>query len=532
MSEDSRQRPDALACPNGVQPETLSAWRDGLLPLDQAARFERHTPGCLACRERLRDYDAAASALASQVIPRPGADLWPGARDAIEREMRGAAGGNARRALHLPRGLALGGLGAGIAALLLVALFAGLLISHKPGRPTLAATPGATQTETAITTATTTSPDSKWTAVTDLNTVATIAPAQLRTRFKAFAGQTSKTTPPEIWVRRSDDYGVTYHDVSLPPIPGGATATNITFLEGAQSPLNPSVYFLTAQTQTRCTGGPCQYQYVTMDGGATWRALNLPAHGLLGTESVSGTGIFAQGQRLYGVVTDIVLNSSGVVPPGRLVVSDDGGATWSVADAAIFAANQWIYNVAPTPGNATVFALAGQNFGAGLPAHTPALSVWRSDNAGATWTQEGPLPGAYALGVEAAVNPTTGKPTLYALVGDASDDFHLYASSDGGATWPATYDFHQGRDLSAPNAFPGLIGTFADGAVAIASYDYSTLAWDPTTGTPVTIFPAPPSGVFIQSEILTPPNSLGVEYIWIVSQDSQGNTVYYYTSAQ
>ena len=153
MSDDTRSG-RTLACPDGVPPEILSAWRDGLLPPEQAAWLERHAPGCPACSERLRDYDAAASALAGQVIPRPGADLWPGVRVAIEREMGGAVGGNARRGMRLPRGLALGGIGAGVAALLLVALFAGLLISRKPGRPTSASTPTATQTAAVAVTAT------------------------------------------------------------------------------------------------------------------------------------------------------------------------------------------------------------------------------------------------------------------------------------------------------------------------------------------------------------------------------------------
>lgn len=366
--------------------------------------------------------------------------------------------------------------------------------------------------------------------VTDLNTVATIAPNQFRTQFKAFAGQTSKTTPPEIWVRRSDDFGKIYHDVSLPPIPGGATATNVTFLSGDPSPSNPGVYYLTAQTQGTCGGTPCQYQYVTTDGGVSWKLLTLPVRGVLGVTSASGVRTLAQGQRLYGVVTDVILASSGVVPPGRLVVSDDGGMSWSLTDSAIAAARQWIYSDALAPDGATIFALAGPTSVNQTPGWAPPLTVWRSADAGATWTKEGPLPGKYSLGVQAAVSATTGKPVLYALVGDASDDFHLYASSDGGATWPATYDFHKGRDLNAPNAFPGLISAMPNGAALIAGYDYSTLEWNPTLTAPRTLLPAPPNVGFVQSEIVAPPDGAGRIRLWITSADSNGKVTYDYAT--
>lgn len=388
----------------------------------------------------------------------------------------------------------------------------------------------------AITTATAplipmpTAPPSPWIAVADLNTVATIAPNQFKTQFKAFAGVTSKTAPPEIWVRRSDNYGATYHDVSLPPIPGGATATNVTYLSGDPSSLNPSVYFLTAQTNGSCGGTTCQYQYVTMDGGTTWKLLSLPVHGILGVKATSGATGRTQGQLLYGVVTDIILNTSGVVPPGRLVVSNDGGVTWSVADAAIFAASQWIYNFAPAADGSAVFALAGQNFGTGLPTHEPTLSVWRSDDAGASWKKEGPLPGAYSLGVLATTSATSGQTILYVLASDASNDFHLYASSDGGATWPATYDFHKGRDLNMLNAFPGLIATLPDSSVLIASYDYSTLEWNPTLTAPRTLLPAPPNAGFVQSELVVPPDGAGRIRLWITSADSNGKATYDYTT--
>ena len=370
-----------------------------------------------------------------------------------------------------------------------------------------------------------------WKSFTTLTTVASFAPAQWRTKFEASTGALAKGAAPALWVRRSDDFGVTYHNVSLPTIPGGTNPTNVQYISGEQSPLDPRVYFLTVQTQGSCADSePCQYQYVTMDGGVSWRPLSLPVYGVLGVMNDANKGEIAQGQRLYGVVTDLMLAASGAVPPGRLVTSVDGGLTWSVADAAVFAAGGWIYNVAVTPTGSTVFALAGKNYGTGENQPNPVLTLWRSEDAGATWTHEGAPPAQETLDIRAAVIASTGKTALYALGGDAQSSVRVYASVDGGATWPDSYTFPISTDASGPGVT--LIGSFADGAVAIASFDNSTLAWAPGDPTPTTIFPAPPGVTFIQSEVLTPPDSHGMYTLWIVSSDSNNKPIYDYASAQ
>lgn len=400
---------------------------------------------------------------------------------------------------------------------------------------------GQSQTATATATATlipipTTAPTqtpapSPWTAVTNLNTVASIAPSQWRVQYKTFTGVTTKGATPELWARRSDNFGVTYHSISLPSIPGGTNPTNVQVITGEESPLNPVVYFLTVQTQRRCANNePCQYQYVTMNGGSSWSALNLPVHGILGVTSDANTGEVTQGQRLYGVVTDVVLASSGVVPPGRLVVSGNGGATWSLADAGIFAAHLWIYNFAASPDGSTTVALAGQNFGTMLPTQNPTLSLWRSDNAGATWKNMGAPPVTFASGLRVATIPATGATAIYLLGSDAKNALRLYASVNGGATWPHSYTFPNSADASGSGAT--FIGTFADGAVALSSYDNSVQAWSPSDPAPTMIFPGPPGVQFIQGELLTKPASHGVYTVWIISQADDGKLTYYYASAQ
>jgi anti-sigma factor RsiW len=93
MSDDRTPREPAqnatLACAAGVTPDTLSAWRDGLLPDAQAAWLAAHTPTCPACGARLRDYEQIGAALRGQIIPRSATDPWPAMLRRIQRERRG-----------------------------------------------------------------------------------------------------------------------------------------------------------------------------------------------------------------------------------------------------------------------------------------------------------------------------------------------------------------------------------------------------------------------------------------------------------
>jgi hypothetical protein len=203
--------------------------------------------------------------------------------------------------------------------------------------------------------------------------------------------------------------------------------------------------------------------------------------------------------------------------------------TWSVADAAIFAASQWIYNFAPALGGATVYALAGQNFGTGLTEQTPTLAVWRSDDAGATWTNEGPLPGVYAAGALAATDPASGQSILYVEVVDAKRDLHLEASRDGGATWPATYDFHSGSDQGHSNGMSGFVTALPDGSALLVGDNLFLLAWSPGRTPPHTLLPPPPGLGFVQSEI-TQPVGAGQIRLWISSADSNGKVTYAYVT--
>lgn len=513
--DDMRQPPNGgprsttLACPDNVPPELLSAWRDGLLPANQAARMERHTPWCAACAERLRDYDAASSALNTQLIPRPGADLWPGVRAAIEREIyRDAAQGRARRGPRLPRGLALGGIGAAVAALLLVALFAGLLFSHNPGHISTAGTPSTTTGPNPTTTATTapTAPPAgigRWTTMTGCPD---FVPPSIRAIYDAGVEQ-QKGGPTIVTFKRSDDCGASWTQLTPPPISGVDYATNVDWMDAFANPVNPQTAYLSVLlggssgcSLSASTGGgsaamssmPCLVQFVSINSGATWSRLSLPVRGALAITSPVNTALTVegllrpQGQRLYGVVTDTVPGMSGVVPPGRLVVSSDG-IHWAVADAGLAARGYRVWDFAVTPAGSTIYVTAQplNDPSYQAPTYEPTLSIWSSPDGGQTWTENAHAPdGAYGQGgaVEAMAAGLNGgqpvlQPVLYIVAANKSGQTQLLASVDGGRNWTIDTRFATGNTYQ-------LIGTVRDGSALLESSDATqpTLAWRPDTG--------------------------------------------------
>ncbi len=184
-----------------------------------------------------------------------------------------------------------------------------------------------------------------WTLVTAPSQVVGIAPASLRTQYLAFAGQ-STTGAPLFILRRTDDFGLHWTDLTPPTIAGVTSPLNIVDVIGQASPLNPRIFILTLKTQgSSCpgqaaeSGGQCRYQYVTTNGGVTWRPLALPVSGVLGILSAIPSirpPLQVQGSRLYTTVIDTAISGTGgTVPPGRLVTSVDGGATWRLADSDV-----------------------------------------------------------------------------------------------------------------------------------------------------------------------------------------------------
>jgi hypothetical protein len=121
-------------CTLDLPTDTLSAWRDRALSVDEAERVGAHVPGCAACRTRLAEYEAVAHALRALAVPEPvgGYGHNPRRRDADHADRRRPHVLAPPRALRPARSR--GGVRPRlpiavevIAALLLIALLGGLL---------------------------------------------------------------------------------------------------------------------------------------------------------------------------------------------------------------------------------------------------------------------------------------------------------------------------------------------------------------------------------------------------------------------
>lgn len=367
-----------------------------------------------------------------------------------------------------------------------------------------------------------------WTVVTNLSQVASIAPAALRTQYGVFSGQDSKSSPPYFKFQRSDDFGQTWRNLAPPQISGVVYPDNISVAIGTESPLNPNVYILTLQLQNApCSpsggmalaGSYCQVQYVTANGGASWRKLALPAAGLLGAFAPTMSpreAMTPQGTRLYSFVSQVALASSGSFPPGRLIASDDGGVTWNFADGTLSANGLMVFGYAVAPTGSTVYALAGVNDPNLMPGQLPPLALWRSDDGGADWAKAGALPGQYVDGL--MVGAANGQMTAYLLAANDPKTQHLYASHDGGAHWSDS-----GVQTTAVNE---LLTTLPNGSVLFDA-NSNIYEWDGGAQAPRAVASSPgalgPQQVWVQTQ------ADGSTRLWMYGQGSNGPVYQYIT---
>ena len=125
-------------CVLGLDGETLSAWRDGLLLADESRRIAGHTPGCASCQRELGDFETITSLLNGQRAPSLRAEVWDGVRRRI---MDGG-----QRRFFTGNGRIWGSAAAAIVVVTLVGLFAALLARGPLGGPPGSGTPGPTTT--------------------------------------------------------------------------------------------------------------------------------------------------------------------------------------------------------------------------------------------------------------------------------------------------------------------------------------------------------------------------------------------------
>jgi len=417
---------------------------------------------------------------------------------------------------------------AALVAALLIALLASRLATHSNGgQPTPTAhTPVSSVTATSTTSATSDVLPAGWQnlpALANGPTQPVIAPSDPQVVYFAGGGTTVKGQAPTYTLARSDDGGATIHHLPFPTLNGQTIDTYAPLvLNVVVNPLNPQTVYLYTQIEVAAcpanfaplamrrvsldaglgarrgargeaplAGNVCQPEFVSTDGGESWGLLNLPAKGLLGITSPDGNraerAIQIQGTRLYGTVSDVMLAASGVPVGGRLVVSEDGGVTWTLVDAPIAAQGLVAYDFAATPSGSTVFVVSENPQTVQLPTLNADSHLWRSDDAGATWTELGPIPNASVAGGSisgmAATVAASGQPILY--LDPASDNtgktLPVEASADGGQSWqsaPAVGSLN-GIQLLGVTASNQIVMLFDDGAYrawAVGDTSWTTVA--------------------------------------------------------
>ncbi len=374
------------------------------------------------------------------------------------------------------------------AAMLVLALLAGLLIMRAGSRttaPTTTARPLPTITTRPLPTippATATPSGPQWQPIPGYSQVAGLAltPSDLRTGYQLYFGSASKFNS---WLvlEGTHDEGATWNDIAPPAAVQGLSGQDFDIPYGvAVSPLDPNTVYLTlSANMPSCPNGTaqasaaqvsfassqwCTVQYYSRDAGASWHVLSLPPYDLL-------TDIQAQGALLWGMVAPPLTAQDTTAPAGRLAKSSDGGVTWTFADSGL-PGSVGIALYAPAAAGNAVFVVSDRadRFNSGVcggclpPAD---YKVWRSDNAGGSWTQVSALAyhdvDDYASSFFVARDASALYLSVYTPESRAPT---ALASTDGGRSWSAIPG--SGIDPASPQ-LDDLFGVLADGSV-IAAY--------------------------------------------------------------
>lgn len=320
-----------------------------------------------------------------------------------------------------------------VAAVAIVALLALVLQGALAGRgntgPTNTAQVGRWQILDALT----------WKRVSDAQQLPTVAPSDPRVVYEAISslsGQGGKAVTYAS-LRRTDDGGKSWHSLTL-PLP----LADISLLTVRVSPLRAQTVFLslwdrssiTCEPTSGTVGEGCERGYVSFDGGATWQTQKLPVPGILDT----GGGIQAQGSVIYA---QNVCNGASCV---HLLSSGDGGRTWRAVDGGVTTDQRHLCDFSATASGQTVYAVASL---ADCSQPPDSKTLWSSDDAGAHWTQVGPLlpkptsESFYVVGNGTLLTPPgTAQPGLVYLNQPytSASGLTFYYSTDGGATWQTT----------------------------------------------------------------------------------------------
>ena len=316
-----------------------------------------------------------------------------------------------------------------VSLLVIVGALAALLLSATRGRSPASNGSTATASAKATANATVTLLHGRWVSLDslaasvefDANDLPAIAPSDPHVVYQTLARGIQQHLPATL--RRTDDGGATWHDLPV-PVPS-AHVGHAGFLV---SPLDARTVFLTlidtqaedcppgtAQLNTEGGGVLCWLQYTSTDSGAHWKATKLPRSGWITPNLTNNSATALQvargsdGQpRLYAL-----LNCPfGVTTCSRLIVSADSGLSWSYADASLLAAGATnVCSTAADSRSATVYAVTTADVECGWNRQKP-LTLWRSEDAGAHWTNAGALGTPNLRGLQVAHDAATGRALL------------------------------------------------------------------------------------------------------------------------
>lgn len=461
----------------------------------------------LADEQRVAQRVMAAISAAAPTSPAPPPGLAPGARMPPDEPGMPSQPGVVRRpdrprrrgSRRTQRLLA-------VAAMLLVVILLAVVLKALGSRQ---AAPRPTATATATTEPTVTSTPSfpgAWSVAGTFVTpsLPNFAPSDPRIAYEARVQGPSKTGPAttSVTLQRTDDAGKTWHTLPLPP--GLVVDNNLLDVRIVVSADDArTVYLYSARTEATCgpqgdrfvptlpvkpwipqgSGGVCLAQYQSSDGGATWATLTLPVPGVIAQVVYDSNGT------LYALVAH-PLYGSGNPLPDRLIASTDGGQTWHVADASLWAEGYGIVSMAVAPSIpntdrlVSVWVVTNPVAVSQSQQAAPQFQPWRSDDGGATWrlTLSGPLPYQYSATLVAGAGalyqpapPPTSAPVPLSSAIPA-------VSTDGGASWtkPPTAGLPSGASVDLFSVEPVVSGS----TIIVPFYGYGSdgtafYAWQP-----------------------------------------------------
>lgn len=406
------------ACEHGISAQTLSAWRDGDLPADEAVRITAHVAQCPASQARLADYDDIIQAMRTQRVPRADERLWHAVHASINKSRVGTPPHTRNTPWRPPRSLV------AVAAVLALLLGIALLLARGPGpHPPVVTSEQATATHP-LTIVNGWSQTTLPAGFTLSGASLAIAPSNGDTAYACVTAQDAnqrqkpKLNANQLWV--THDRGA--HWSRMTDLPG--SPVNQCYLQ--VDAVNPAIVVAWGRSiplySTPPAGaapglGPGRggtFAAVTFDGGRTWEQPT-------GDASPGGTHNPATGDG-----TTFAFRCCYSVPAGggRLMVSHDAMRSWSPVDAAIVAAGQAVHSFFYRPDTGELLAIA-------FDVNTLDLHLWHSSDGGAHWA-ELPSPATGFADSYVAQQPATGRP--WHLCAETYNPVHTAGTDPGAPT--------------------------------------------------------------------------------------------------